>query len=116
MVLTSASKQQPPQAIATLKAYFDAHPEVGEDMQELQEPVTSLGSQCQLPISLPQVLALMQAASQAQNAGTLPGAQQVAGAVPGAAVPTAQLPAATGAAPGPAATSTAATTGIIAGA
>lgn len=101
MVLTAASKQQGPQAIATLKTYFDAHPEVGEEMQELQSPLTDLAGQCELPITLPQVLQLMQAASQAQNAGTLPGAQQVAEAVPGLA---AEVPVGTGPLPGPAAT------------
>lgn len=107
-VFTMASKQQAPQAVATLKTYLDANPQVGKDIQTLQQPLTSLAGQCDLPITLPQVMTLMQAATQAQAAGS----QQVAGAVPGVPAPATQLPAATGPLPGPSAVSA---TGTVAG-
>ncbi|GAT10951.1 hemophore [Mycolicibacterium novocastrense] len=67
--LTTISKQQAgPQSLGALKAYFDANPEVAEDLQQLQQPLASLSGRCKLPLTLPQVMGLMQAAQQ-QGAG-----------------------------------------------
>ena len=89
----TAISQQPagPQTLMTLKAYFDANPQAGKDLQALQQPLTSLSTQCKLPISLPQALGLMQAAQQ----GGLPGA------LPGGLGSAAQAVSGTGPAPGP---------------
>lgn len=75
--LTAISQQEGPQSLATLKAYLDANPQVAKDLQKLQQPLTSLSGRCRLPITLPQVLSLMQAAQQ-QGAGA---------GMPAAAVP-----------------------------
>lgn len=96
--LTTISKQQAgPQSLVTLKAYFDANPEVAADMQELQQPLATLSARCELPITVPQLMGLAQAAqgqaSQAQAGlpGGLPNAQNVS--VPGATAPAQSAPA-----------------------
>ncbi len=50
--------QQPagPQSLAATKTYFDANPQAGKDMQQLQQPLVSLSTQCRLPITMPQLL------------------------------------------------------------
>ncbi|MCV7287417.1 hemophore [Mycolicibacterium wolinskyi] len=96
--LTTILQQQAgPQTLASLKAYFDANPQVAKDMQQLQQPLQSLGTKCKLPVTLPQLLGLMQAAQQ-QGAtlpgglpGGLPSAQTVG--VPSASVPAQSSPA-----------------------
>ena len=89
--LTAISKQQAgPQSLGALKTYFDANPQAAKDLQQLQQPLASLSGQCKLPLTLPQVMGLMQAAQQAPGlpsslpAGTPTGS--TAGA-PGAATP-----------------------------
>jgi hemophore len=90
--LTTISQQQGgPASLAAAKSYFDANPQVAKDMQKLQQPLVSLSGRCRLPVTIPQVLGLMQAA-QAQGGalpgglpGSLPGAQNAA--VPGALTP-----------------------------
>jgi heme-binding protein len=109
--LTTISQQQAgPQSLAALKSYFDANPQVGKDMQQLQQPLVNLSTRCKLPISLPQLMGLMQAAQQQGGAlpGGLPGALQTAQmiGVPGAALPASPSPASavtqgTGPLPGP---------------
>jgi hemophore len=95
--LTTISQQQGgPQSLGALKTYFDANPQVAKDMQQLQQPLVSLSGRCKLPITIPQLMGLMQAAQQ-QGAlpGSLPGglpAAQTVGA-PGAAVPAQRAPA-----------------------
>jgi heme-binding protein len=80
--LTTISQQQAgPQSFAALKSYFDANPQVGKDMQQLQQPLVSLSTRCRLPISLPQLMGLMQAS------------QQQGGALPSAALPASPSPA-----------------------
>ncbi|SEH52223.1 hemophore [Mycolicibacterium rutilum] len=97
-VLTTIAKQQAgPQSLAMLKNYFDANPSVAKDMQQLQQPLTSLSGKCNLPLTMPQLLGLMQAA---QQNGGLPASLP-------AQAPTAQtagLPAAGAASQTPAAT------------
>jgi len=84
--LTTISKQQPgPASLAALKTYFDANPQAGKDIQQLQQPLVGLSSRCKLPLTLPQLMGLMQGA-QAQ-AGALQGATP--GSLPGGA-PSAQ--------------------------
>lgn len=64
-VLTSAAGQPAgPQTIAMLKSYFDANRQTAIDLEVIQRPVTALSGKCNLPISLPQVLGLMQAVQQ----------------------------------------------------
>jgi heme-binding protein len=114
--LTTISQQQAgPQSLGAIKNYFDANPQAGKDMQALQQPLVNLSTRCKLPISLPQLMGLMQAAQQQGGAlpGGLPGALQTAQTVgaPSAAVPAQSSPAAAvspgaGPLPGPAATAT----------
>jgi hemophore len=116
--LTSISQQPAgPQSLVAFKTYFDANPQVAQDMQAIQQPLTGLSSKCKLPISLPQVLGLLQAAQQGGLPGGLPAslpgavtaAQAVAGTTgpaPAAQVPAAAVPAAAGPLPGPATTTT----------
>lgn len=78
---TISQQQQGPQSLASLKAYFDANPQVGKDMQQLQSPLVVLSSRCNLPLTLPQVLGLMQNAQGQSGAPSLGG---VAGGLPGA--------------------------------
>ena len=63
--LTTISQQQAgPQSLGAVKTYFDANPQVAKDMQQLQQPLVNLSTRCKLPISLPQLMGLMQAAQQ----------------------------------------------------
>lgn len=55
-----------------MTSYFDANPQVRKDMQELQQPLVNMASRCKLPMSLPQLMGLIQAAQQ-QGVGPLPG-------------------------------------------
>ncbi|HUB54075.1 MAG TPA: hemophore [Mycobacterium sp.] len=93
--------QQPagPDSVNSLKGYFDANPKAASDMQTIAMPLAGLSTRCKLPISLPQVLGLMQSA-QGGLPGGLPGA--AAQALNGAqgALPAAGVPAAAPAAPG----------------
>ena len=73
-----AAQPAGPQSIAALKVYFDRNPEAAKDLQALQQPLTSLTAKCKLPISLPQVLGLMQAAQQNGVAAAAPPAPKVA--------------------------------------
>lgn len=111
--LTTISQQQGgPQSLAALKTYFDANPQVAKDMQTLQQPLMDLGAQCKLPITIPQVMGLMQGAQQGGQpgmAGSLPGAQNVG--VPSTALPAQSSPASAvvagvGPLPGPATVAT----------
>jgi heme-binding protein len=99
--------QQPggPDSVNSMKSYFDANPKAASDLQTIAMPLAGLSTRCKLPISLPQVLGLMQNA-QGGLPGGLPGGQP--GGLPGAAaqalngaqgaVPPAGVPAAPGAA------------------
>ena len=80
--LTTISQQQAgPQSLVALKTYFDANPAAGKDMQQLQQPLVTLSSRCRLPLTLPQLLGLMQTAQ--SQAATLPGGT-LPGGLPGA--------------------------------
>jgi hemophore len=84
--LTTISQQQGgAQSLGALKTYFDANPQAGKDMQALQSPLMGLSARCKLPVTLPQVLGLLQGAQ--SQTGSLPGA--LPGGLPGA-LPTAQ--------------------------
>jgi hemophore len=96
--LTTISQQQAgPQSLGALKSYFDANPQAGNDMQQLQQPLVNLSTRCRLPISPPQLMGLMQAAQQQGAAlpGGLPGALQTAQSLgaPSAALPASPSPA-----------------------
>ncbi|OBK17575.1 hemophore [Mycobacterium asiaticum] len=93
-VMTSALQQQPgPQSLGSIKTYLEANPKVALDMQGLANPLNKLGTQCRLPISLPQALTMVQAA----QGGALP---SLPGGLPGAGTPAAPV-AGTGPLPGP---------------
>jgi hemophore len=99
--LTTISQQQAgPQSLGAVKSYFDANPQAAKDMQQLQQPLVSLSTRCQLPISLPQLMGLMQAAQQQGGAvpGGLPGALQTAQTmgIGGGAAPTYPSPSSAG--------------------
>jgi hemophore len=114
--LTTISQQQAgPQSLAAIKSYFDANPQAAKDMQQLQQPLVSLSTRCRLPVSLPQLMGLMQGAQQQGDTlpSSLPGALQTAQTVvgPGAALPTSPSPASavsqgSGPLPGPATVAT----------
>ncbi|WP_454787649.1 hemophore [Mycolicibacterium lutetiense] len=101
--LTTISQQQGgAQSIAALKTYFDANPQAAKDIQQLQQPLANLGTRCKLPVTLPQLMGLVQATQSQGGAatglpGTLPSAQNVG--VPSVAVPAQSSPA-SAAAPG----------------
>jgi heme-binding protein len=104
--LTTISQQQGgPQSLVALKTYTDANPQVARDLQTLQKPLTDLAGQCKLPITIPQVLGLLQNAQQGGGLpGSQPGAQTVG--VPGSGLPAQTSPASgtiqgTGPLPGP---------------
>ncbi|MCV7207608.1 hemophore [Mycolicibacterium canariasense] len=96
---TIAQMPAGPQSLAATKSYFDANPQAGKDMQQLQQPLVSLSTQCRLPITVPQLLGLMQAA---QNAG---------GGLPAALAPAQSLGAASTSANGSSTTTAPATGG-----
>ena len=78
--LTNITKQQAgPASLGAVKNYFDANPQAAKDMQQLQQPLATLSARCKLPLTLPQMMGLMQAAQQAPAVpslpGSLPGAQ-----------------------------------------
>jgi heme-binding protein len=103
--LTTISKQQAgPASLAALKNYFDANPQAGKDIQQLQQPLVTLSSRCKLPLTLPQLMGLMQGAQSQAGAlqGTVPGSlpaglpsAQTVG-VPGAGSPASPSPASVG--------------------
>jgi len=85
--------QQPagPDSVNSLKGYFDANPKAASDMQTIAMPLAGLSTRCKLPISLPQVLGLMQSAQGGPPQG-LPGAAAQAlngaqGALPAVGAP-----------------------------
>jgi hemophore len=81
--LTTISQQQAgPQSLVAIKSYFDANPQAAKDIQQLQAPLVGLSSRCKLPLTLPQLLGLMQSGQAGAGAG---GAAQgtVTGGLPG---------------------------------
>jgi hemophore len=71
--LTTIAKQQSgPQSLGAVKAYFDANPQAAKDIQQLQQPLATLSTRCKLPLTLPQMMGLMQAAQQAPGGPSLP--------------------------------------------
>ena len=113
--LTTISQQQGgPQSLAALKTYFDANPQAAKDLQKLQQPLTDLSGECRLPVTVPQILGLLQGAQQGASVpgglpGSLPGAQSAG--MPGASLPAQSAPASavvagTGPLPGPATVAT----------
>jgi hemophore len=77
--LTNIARQQAgPASLGAVKAYFDANPQAAKDMQQLQQPLATLSSRCKLPLTVPQMMGLMQAAQQAPGLPSLPGAQSSA--------------------------------------
>jgi heme-binding protein len=113
--LTTISQQQGgAQSLSALKTYFDANPQAAKDMQQLQQPLTNLGTRCKLPITLPQLMGLAQATQQggATTGGLpvgLPSAQNVGVptvAVPAQSSPASAVAAGSGPLPGPATAAT----------
>ncbi|MCV7344740.1 hemophore [Mycolicibacterium rhodesiae] len=99
--LTTISQQQAgPQTVVALKSYFDANPQAAKDLQAIQQPLTSMSTQCKLPVSLPQLLGVLQSAQTGGLPAPAPGvltattpAQQLSGS---------QAPLGNGPLPGPA--------------
>jgi heme-binding protein len=83
---TMLQQQAGPQSVTGLKAYFEANPKVAGDMTSIASPLTSLSTQCKLPISIPQAMGMMQQAQGATGglpalpAGGAPGVSPVGGA------------------------------------
>ena len=83
-------------------------------LQTLQQPLTDLSGECKLPVTVPQILGLLQGAQQGGGLpgglpGSLPGAQSVG--MPGAVLPAGSSPASavvqgTGPPPAPSAATT----------
>jgi hemophore len=86
--LTTISQQQGgPQSLVALKTYFDANPQASKDMEQLQQPLVNLSTKCRLPLTLPQLMGLIQNAQGALPGGTLPGTTlgtSLPGSLPGA--------------------------------
>ncbi|MCV7258580.1 hemophore [Mycobacterium shimoidei] len=61
------------QSANSLKGYLDANPKVAGDLQTISAPLTGLSIKCRLPISVPQMLGLMQG-TQGAPPGGLPAA------------------------------------------
>jgi hemophore len=79
---TIAAAPAGPQSLVAVKTYFDANPQAGKDLQVIQQPLTALSVQCKLPISLPQLLGLIQAAGPQTAVNAVPA---VVGPLPGPA-------------------------------
>jgi hemophore len=58
--MTTMLQPAGPESVTSLKSYFEANPRVASDLQTISEPLTSLSAKCRLPVSIPQVLDLMQ--------------------------------------------------------
>jgi hemophore len=76
-------QQAGPQSLTSAKSYFEANPKVAADLTGIAQPLTTMSTQCKLPISLPQAMGLMQ-----QAPGGLPGGlpalpNTAGGALPG---------------------------------
>lgn len=85
VLTTVAGQPAGPQSLSMLKTYFDANPQAATDLQFIQQPVTSLSTKCKLPISVTQVLDLMQSVQQGGLPAGLPAASAPAQALSGIA-------------------------------
>lgn len=83
---TMLQQQAGPQSVTGLKTYFEANPKAATDMASIAQPLTNLSMQCKLPISIPQVMGVMQ---QAQGAAGVPGGLPAVPASPAAGLGTA---------------------------
>jgi hemophore len=86
--MTTIALQQPgPQSLAAMKTYLDSSPQTGKDMQRLQQPLVALSARCNLPLTLPQMMGLIQAAQQSGGgASALPAATRGGAPLPAPAV------------------------------
>ncbi|MDF2823858.1 MAG: hypothetical protein K0R68_1266 [Mycobacterium sp.] len=82
VLTTLAAQPAGPQSIGALQLYFDRDPQAAKDLQAIQQPLTSLTAKCKLPISLPQIMGLMQAA---QHSGLPAAVAEVPAASPAGA-------------------------------
>jgi heme-binding protein len=82
---TMLQQQAGPQSFSGLKSYFEANPKVAGDMTSIAQPLTTLSTQCKLPITIPQAMGMMQQAQGA--AGGLPGGLPALPGNPAAAPP-----------------------------
>ncbi|MBI3691610.1 MAG: hemophore, partial [Mycolicibacterium aromaticivorans] len=99
--LTTISQQQAgPQTVVALKSYFDANPQAAKDLQAIQQPLTSMSAQCKLPVSLPQLLGLLQSAQTGGLPAPAPGA--LTGTAPAQQLSGSPAPLGNGPLPGPA--------------
>ncbi|MEZ0339063.1 hemophore [Mycobacterium sp. pV006] len=78
--LTAIAKQgSGPQSIAALQTYFGANPVAADDLRRLQQPLVSLSARCGLPINMPELLGLVQAAQNPAPTPVSPHAEKVDG-------------------------------------
>ncbi|MDT5234118.1 MAG: heme-binding protein, partial [Mycobacterium sp.] len=112
---TSLEGQPRDQIRDDVRTYMDANPQTKADLTGIRQPLVNLSTRCKLPVRLPQLMGLMQAAQQQGGTlpGSLPGALQTAQTLgaPGAALPASPSPASAvtqgnGLLPGPATTVT----------
>ena len=101
-----AAQPAGPQSLVATKAYLDANPQAASDMQRLQAPLVRLSTQCKLPVTLPQLLGVMQSVQTPAglDAPATAGAEGAAEAVSSAGAPKPAATQGTGPLPGPAAT------------
>ncbi len=101
-----AGRPAGPQSLVATKTYLDANPEAADDLQRLQAPLVRLSTQCKLPVSLPQLLGVVQGAQTPGGLDALvtAGAEGAAEAVSSAGTPKPAGTGGTGPLPGPAAT------------
>jgi heme-binding protein len=79
LALTAIAAQPAgPQSLTAVQTYFAANPRAALELQAIQQPLTRLSTRCELPVSLPQLLGLMQAAQGAQAAPGATAPQPVA--------------------------------------
>ena len=66
--LSAIAAQPPgPESLTAVQTYFGANPRAAVEMQAIQQPLTSLSAECELPLSVPQLLGLVQAAQGATS-------------------------------------------------
>ncbi len=84
---TMLQQQTGPDSVTGLKSYFGANPKVALDMTSIAQPLTTVSTQCKLPISVPQAIGMMQQAQGAAGALPAPALGNAAPTTPAAPQP-----------------------------
>ncbi|WAJ45647.1 hemophore [Mycobacterium sp. Aquia_216] len=98
---TMLRQQGGSQSVTSLKSYFEANPKVAADMAGVAQPLTSLSTQCKLPIGIPQAMGVMMQQAPGGGAG-LPGGLPASPAAGLGTLPVNAAPGASSAATAPA--------------